>query len=652
MPAIIDITDEDIEYSENILLNEGHFDEERRAFIKNIDTLDLQAVPGSGKTTVLLAKLLIIERYLPLEKNRGILVLSHTNVAIDEIIERIGRYCPKLFSYPNFVGTIQSFVDQFLAIPYYNTIAKRKPYRIDNEIYDEQIEKYSLPYGANLWVNQKHDPIKFLKSLRLDENYLLTSGVNKNAKDFELKNPNTNTYKALVRMKKRILTNGYLHFDDAYLLAVKALNDYSKLKLILQERFKYVFVDEMQDMDNHQYELLERVFFDDGNSKSIYQRIGDKNQAIFNGEVSLEDIWEDRAVVLKLKGSHRLTSINAELVNCLILQRDQNYEVIGLNSGIIKPHILVYTDNSIKNIIPTYSRIIQEFIDSNTIENNNNNSYNVIGWIKEHLEDNKISIKDYCDEFEAERSVKRIDYQNLDTYLKLCDKSKETLEPYRKNILNALVRILRYEEVINLTNGRPFTKKNLMNYLKKDFFNEYELLKLHLYNWSIKLVKGNFDNVYQELKDYIPNFLNIFEKTINNSSDFINNPSDTTPIVLDGTNQSKNIVNHHGFDISVGTIHSAKGQTHTCTLYLETFHKNGGGGNYEWQRLSNQLKYTPYVNSTTKIVKQTLKMAYVGLSRPTDLLCIAIHQDRFNVNLSDIDTDKWEVLNVNLSSAT
>nr|WP_289645044.1 UvrD-helicase domain-containing protein [Maribacter aestuarii] len=231
MPAIINITDEDITYSESILLKETQkFDDERVDFIKNFDTLDLQAVPGSGKTTVLLAKLLILERYMPLKKNRGVLVLSHTNVAIDEITERIGKHCPKLFSFPNFIGTIQSFVDQFLAIPYYNTIVKKKPYRIDNEIYDEQIEKYSLPYGANNWVNQKRDPLKFLKDLRLDENSLLTSGVNKNAEDFELKNPETPTYKALVKMKKTILTRGYLHFDDAYLLAFKSLNDYPKLK--------------------------------------------------------------------------------------------------------------------------------------------------------------------------------------------------------------------------------------------------------------------------------------------------------------------------------------------------------------------------------------------------------------------------------------
>ncbi len=123
MYAMINITDADITYAERILLGENqHFDAERITFIKNLETIDLQAVPGSGKTTALLAKLLILEKYMPLDNNTGVLVISHTNAAVDEIQDRIGKYCPKLFSYPNYVGTIQSFVDSFLAIPHYVNI--------------------------------------------------------------------------------------------------------------------------------------------------------------------------------------------------------------------------------------------------------------------------------------------------------------------------------------------------------------------------------------------------------------------------------------------------------------------------------------------------------------------------------------------------
>ncbi len=70
---MIRVTDDDIKYSEGILLPiNKHFDDERVDFIKDFDTLDLQAVPGSGKTTALLAKLLILEKYLPSSKMDGV----------------------------------------------------------------------------------------------------------------------------------------------------------------------------------------------------------------------------------------------------------------------------------------------------------------------------------------------------------------------------------------------------------------------------------------------------------------------------------------------------------------------------------------------------------------------------------------------------
>ena len=90
MPQEFNITNEDIRYAQKILLPDGKkFDEEGITFIRNLNTIDLQAVPGSGKTTVLLAKLLILERKLPFADGSGILVLSHTNAAINEIKEKI-----------------------------------------------------------------------------------------------------------------------------------------------------------------------------------------------------------------------------------------------------------------------------------------------------------------------------------------------------------------------------------------------------------------------------------------------------------------------------------------------------------------------------------------------------------------------------------
>jgi len=137
------ISDELIERAESLLLPGGKtFDIERRDFIKSLDHRDLMAVPGSGKTTTLQAKLYCIAQHLPLAEGRGILVLSHTNTAVDELIRNLQSSCPQLFEYPNFVGTIQQFVDKFLAIPFYEAYYRKSIESIDADRYCKECEKY------------------------------------------------------------------------------------------------------------------------------------------------------------------------------------------------------------------------------------------------------------------------------------------------------------------------------------------------------------------------------------------------------------------------------------------------------------------------------------------------------------------------------
>ncbi|MFM2488798.1 UvrD-helicase domain-containing protein [Enterococcus avium] len=83
------ITDEDIDWVESIMEGDISFDKERRDIIKDLRSIDIQAFPGSGKTTVLVAKLAILANKWT-STSSGICVLSHTNVAREEIEKRIG----------------------------------------------------------------------------------------------------------------------------------------------------------------------------------------------------------------------------------------------------------------------------------------------------------------------------------------------------------------------------------------------------------------------------------------------------------------------------------------------------------------------------------------------------------------------------------
>lgn len=71
----IEITEDDIKYAEKILFGKsGVFDiEERRPIIENFnESFDVNACPGSGKSTVLIAKLIILSRKMPLKSGQGV----------------------------------------------------------------------------------------------------------------------------------------------------------------------------------------------------------------------------------------------------------------------------------------------------------------------------------------------------------------------------------------------------------------------------------------------------------------------------------------------------------------------------------------------------------------------------------------------------
>ena len=113
------VSDEEIKEIEKILLPKScYFSEDAQNVIRHWKSSEIVACPGSGKTTVLLAKLKILAERMPFLYGTGVCVLSHTNVAVNEIKSKLNRYADKLLSYPNYVGTIQSFIDQYITKPY------------------------------------------------------------------------------------------------------------------------------------------------------------------------------------------------------------------------------------------------------------------------------------------------------------------------------------------------------------------------------------------------------------------------------------------------------------------------------------------------------------------------------------------------------
>jgi len=475
MPVLA--SDAEIQFAEQILFNQnGVFDEERINFIKYDATCDLQAVPGSGKTTTLLAKLLILEQKLPFEDGRGILVISHTNAAVNEISNRIRSYCPKLFQYPHFIGTIQSFVDQFLCTP----------------------------------------------------------------SDFD-------------------------------------------------------------------------------------------------------DIWTSRIPTLELNASHRLQPNVAKVVQALALNpitvtgKFKNKDGTDVS---IKPHLLVYDSPTIHQVIPKFVELTKGYITAGQIPADFPHPVKAICWTTK-TEDAKIRIGNYYALFNKGEEKLSITYPCLEAYLYEYDKSRKSLATVRKNILNALLKILRLESITE-TSSEPLTKRGLLDYLQENHKTIYDSLTLDLLRLCMAVVKGDSTTAADGIRTFSIELLKCFGTVASASNDFLTQKY--TPLVVPAGERTKplmrtNVFSHDGIDVEIGTVHSVKGQTHTATLYMESFYERGGGGNYESERLAEQLKGNPLPTNAHRFAKQSMKMTYVGFSRPTHFLCFAVHKSRYDAKLSGLSSD-------------
>src|SRR5690606_4597566 len=81
------VVEEDVEWICSVMgLRE--FDQSRQDFLRKTTTLDVSACPGSGKTTLIVAKLAIMARKWP-HRTKGVCVLSHTNAAREQIQRRL-----------------------------------------------------------------------------------------------------------------------------------------------------------------------------------------------------------------------------------------------------------------------------------------------------------------------------------------------------------------------------------------------------------------------------------------------------------------------------------------------------------------------------------------------------------------------------------
>jgi hypothetical protein len=555
------IDDEDIKKVEDHF--KLSFNDEQKKVIKCLNSTDIQACPGSGKTTTLAAKLMILSEKIPTDFEKGICIITHTNVAVNEIKEKLGIYATRFFKYPNHFGTIQSFIDKFLAIPAYSNNYGYKPYRIDDDIYYEIInELIQRKYRkANFWFEKNKILISDLRYCC--KNFSLVKDIYGNP--LKLKET-TDSYKAALECKNEVLRKGYLCFDDAYSIAFKYLREYPSVKSTISKRFAFLFVDEMQDMDSHQSEILKELF----EKTVILQKIGDINQAIYIAKSNIDKTYWLPKDKIEITKSVRFSKLIADKIKnvCLCPQ-----DLGGWASDPqIKPIIIVFKDETILKVKEKFGELILE----KGLSDKGNKIFKAIGFRKEH--ESKRSIKSYLAEFEKENQFIKIDYDFLIDYLQKPNVSIDKIyaNQIRKNILNALIKSLRLLKVENPDSKKYYSVSSILKYLSEYNSTEYDKLNLNIVKWVSSII--NEQETYLDIKNYIQNqFIKIFNKTSNDALIKFLTESRSGVVSDKGIRIHNNIYQYktekQSVNIEFNTIHGVKGETHCATLFLETFNR-------------------------------------------------------------------------------
>lgn len=192
------------------------------------------AGPGAGKTYGMVNE--IISSLNELSPARYMVVITYTNSATDNIKNRLAKriLIPKNL----FIGTMHSFLNRFIVIPY-------------SSFHNKEIK------GEKLFIQCQTDDIllKVTKGKKID-------------------------YKAVNIIKKKIKTslnsNGYITYDQTISIAKECIEN-NKIRKILSNRIQFLFVDEFQDTNNNIYSVIDGIRKE---KKTIIYCVGDPEQHI------------------------------------------------------------------------------------------------------------------------------------------------------------------------------------------------------------------------------------------------------------------------------------------------------------------------------------------------------------------------------------
>lgn len=659
MPHVLEglITQEDVARvaaSETLKLD----DKNRISVLSAMRSIDVQACPGSGKTTLIATKLILLAKKWPL-MHQGVCVLSHTNVAKDEIVSRLKRSntpeSQRLLSYPHFIGTIQEFVGKFVAFP----LVRSSGTSINTVDTDACIDliRSRLQYGTLAYIDKKSQHSNVLYDFDADYTngkFLINVPTFPNSSKSE-------SYRDLRSVRLSLMKEGYFFYRDVFALASMALAENSALRYALRQRFQCVFLDEMQDTQKFQDELLQEIFpLDD--SSCIIQRFGDPDQAIFQGignEQSNESFNGksrdemdfvldkshrfDNGLAHKIKHlSLNQISLASELNETMATERTKTCSLCGN----FEHTIILFDDSTIGSVIEKFANLIcEQFADH--YRASSDLLVKVVGAVGNEVDPNKEQLKigHYWANYDKSRSAKNFCEASLLEAVQHCRESASN--DYAENhrfLNNCILKLLRMAESVD-NSGKHYSSTSLLESLdKRGVLSDYCKCIYFLLSSNADIGEEDWGNFCSQLLRILA-----IENTpakVTEYLSFTSEPNDSDYPSSYGrerqptiTSKENKFIHPDGFQIEMSTIHGVKGETHDATLVIET--KNHIfdlecmlpfllGELPSDEHPNSQLPEKPHSSRKFKPNRLFLRQFYVAMSRPKYLLCLALHSSRIS----------------------
>ena len=646
MPDLPQITDADIDWVCG-LLGLNALDDPRRDFLKNMSTVDVSACPGSGKTTLVVAKLAMLARKWPYRMH-GICVLSHTNVAREEIQHRLGRtgIGQRLLGFPHFIGTIHSFANRFLALPWlyshgFPVVA------IDNEI-TTAYRRHSLgsdQYKLESYLNRKYSSIDRLRIAGRDLSFTL------NGEAFPA-GENTDNYKRAKKAVEAAALAGYFFHEEMFVWARAYLEDHPDAPTWLAERFPLVIVDEMQDTSDSQGAFIASIFPRD---KVIVQRVGDPNQAIFGfdgAQANQTDPFPDPSPerCIPISTSYRFGpkiasiaspfAVEAIVPDGLCGDGPKRKELVP-NQDV--DTIFVFPDDCTDGVIDAYAKLVLDVFPADVLAKQR---VAAVGAVHKPAPDVGPGdphfpkcVGHYWSGYDSEQSRRASNPKTLLGYLRSAQDivtQQNELHLGLEKLVAGFARLASHIGNAKHLAGKSLTHRRMKVILEGD----QPLLEVYQRVVS-KLLVNQDEQQEAQWNDACEEYIQIAAALCDGSiakakaRDFLRwsapEPGHQATVGLTSAvpvNVYRYTETDRYVDVQLGSIHSVKGQTHLATLILNTFsHAHMFARLLPWL-LGKRANGGKVVSQD----RRRLHAIYVAMTRPTGLLCLAMQRSLLNAD--------------------